>query len=157
MTNEPSPPTPSLFHIPVPLGGLPFDHSPSTMTAGINELQPLLHDIHDQRPYDSECQPSCEHRAVKRPLPAAQLTTLCLLRLSDPIAFTQIFPYVNEMMERFGVATDPSQTGFYSGLVVSHCIPPPLHKSRGLTATSPGKCIRTRSVGIDLLLGQSLR
>lgn len=95
------------------------------MTAGINELQPLLHDIHDQRPYDSECQPSCEHRAVKRPLPAAQLTTLCLLRLSDPIAFTQIFPYVNEMMERFGVATDPSQTGFYSGLVVSHCIPPP--------------------------------
>lgn len=101
---------------------------PSTMTAGINELQPLLHDIHDQRPYDSECQPSCEYRAVKRPLPAAQLTTLCLLRLSDPIAFTQIFPYVNEMMERFGVATDPSQTGFYSGLVVSHCIPPPSTK-----------------------------
>lgn len=103
------------------------------MTAGMNELQPLLHDLHDQRPYDTECQPSCKHRAVKRTLPAAQLTTLCLLRLSDPIAFTQIFPYVNEMMERFGVATDPSQTGFYSGLVVSLSIPSLLPDMRGLT------------------------
>lgn len=54
------------------------------------------------------------------PLPRKQLAALCAIRLADPIAFTQIFPYVNEMMIKFGVATDPSQVGFYSGLVVCH-------------------------------------
>ncbi|KLO14164.1 MFS general substrate transporter [Schizopora paradoxa] len=69
--------------------------------------------------------PDSERGVVKRrhstatPLPKGQLATLCALRLADPIAFTQIFPYVNEMMENFGVATNPSQTGFYSGLVES--------------------------------------
>ena len=57
-------------------------------------------------------------RSARSTLPARQLGVLCAIRLADPIAFTQIFPYVNEMMERFGVA-EPSKTGFYSGLVVS--------------------------------------
>ena len=89
------------------------------MTAAMEETRPLLHDLHDQRTYDTGCQQHRKHRVANTALPVAQLTVLCLLRLADPIAFTQIFPYVNEMMERFGVATDPSQTGFYSGLVVS--------------------------------------
>ena len=58
------------------------------------------------------------HRGVRSALPTRQLSILCAIRLADPIAFTQIFPYVNEMMERFGVA-EASKTGFYSGLVVS--------------------------------------
>jgi len=37
----------------------------------------------------------------------------------DPISFTQIFPYVNEMMQDLGIASTPSQVGFYSGLVDS--------------------------------------
>lgn len=53
------------------------------------------------------------------PLPKAQLVTLCSVRLIDPIAFTQIFPYVNEMMDRLHLTNDPSKIGFYSGLVVS--------------------------------------
>ncbi|KAH9934807.1 MFS general substrate transporter [Fomitopsis serialis] len=53
------------------------------------------------------------------PLPRAQLATLCAIRLVDPIAFTQIFPYVNEMMERLHLTNDPSQIGFYSGIVES--------------------------------------
>lgn len=53
------------------------------------------------------------------PLPKAQLATLCAIRLVDPIAFTQIFPYVNEMMERLHLTNDPSKIGFYSGLVES--------------------------------------
>lgn len=53
------------------------------------------------------------------PLPKVQLITLCAVRLVDPIAFTQIFPYVNEMMERLHLTNDPSKIGFYSGLVVS--------------------------------------
>ena len=77
----------------------------------------LAHDSNDDsRPLlDIERQhaPPCNR------LPTRQLATLCAIRLADPIAFTQIFPYVNEMMENFGVATNPSQTGFYSGIVVS--------------------------------------
>ncbi|KAI0736958.1 MFS general substrate transporter [Fomitopsis betulina] len=53
------------------------------------------------------------------PLPKAQLATLCSIRLVDPIAFTQIFPYVNEMMERLHLTDDPNKIGFYSGLVES--------------------------------------
>lgn len=58
------------------------------------------------------------HRSHRSTLPTRQLSILCAIRLADPVAFTQIFPYVNEMMERFGVA-EPSKTGFYSGMVVS--------------------------------------
>ncbi|RDX56894.1 MFS general substrate transporter [Lentinus brumalis] len=53
------------------------------------------------------------------PIPMAQLATLCTVRLVDPIVFTQIFPYVNEMMEHLHVTEDRSKIGFYSGLVES--------------------------------------
>ncbi|KIJ44207.1 hypothetical protein M422DRAFT_67512 [Sphaerobolus stellatus SS14] len=53
------------------------------------------------------------------PVPKLPLISLCLARLSDPITFTQIFPYVNEMMQELGVASSPSQVGFYSGIVES--------------------------------------
>ena len=57
-------------------------------------------------------------REKTTPLPKAQLATLCAVRLVDPIAFTQIFPYVNEMMDHLHLTEDPSKIGFYSGLVV---------------------------------------
>jgi len=41
------------------------------------------------------------------------------MRLVDPIAFTQIFPYINEMMAHLHVTNDPSLVGFYSGLAES--------------------------------------
>ncbi len=53
------------------------------------------------------------------PLPKAQLVCLCLIRLVDPIAFTQIFPYINEMMAHLHLTNDPSRVGFYSGLAES--------------------------------------
>jgi hypothetical protein len=49
----------------------------------------------------------------------AQLVCLCLIRLVDPIAFTQIFPYINEMMAHLHLTNDPSRVGFYSGLAES--------------------------------------
>lgn len=57
--------------------------------------------------------------AKMTPLPKAQLATLCAVRLVDPIVFTQIFPYVNEMMDHLHLTDDRSKIGFYSGLVVS--------------------------------------
>ncbi|THH33951.1 hypothetical protein EUX98_g221 [Antrodiella citrinella] len=53
------------------------------------------------------------------PVPKAQLASLCAVRLVDPVAFTQIFPYVNEMMDWLHVTEDRSRIGFYSGMVES--------------------------------------
>ncbi|KAJ4467456.1 major facilitator superfamily domain-containing protein [Lentinula edodes] len=53
------------------------------------------------------------------PLPKAQIAALCLVRLVDPIAFTQIFPYINEFIAFLHVTDDPSQIGYFSGLVES--------------------------------------
>ncbi|KAF9453277.1 MFS general substrate transporter [Macrolepiota fuliginosa MF-IS2] len=51
------------------------------------------------------------------PFPNAQFAVLCLLRTLDPLNFTQIFPYINELVRDLGVAHDPAQIGYYSGLV----------------------------------------
>ncbi|KAI0336417.1 MFS general substrate transporter [Cubamyces sp. BRFM 1775] len=63
--------------------------------------------------------PNARSDSRTTPIPKAQLATLCAVRLVDPIAFTQIFPYVNEMMERLHLTEDHSKIGFYSGLVES--------------------------------------
>ncbi|KAJ7093235.1 major facilitator superfamily domain-containing protein [Mycena epipterygia] len=53
------------------------------------------------------------------PLPKAQLAALCIARLTDPVAYTQIFPYINEFLILLHVTDDVSKIGFYSGLVES--------------------------------------
>ena len=53
------------------------------------------------------------------PLPYAQLAALCLVRLVDPLNFTQIFPYINEFITYLRLTDDPGKIGFYSGLVES--------------------------------------
>ena len=59
------------------------------------------------------------------PLPSLQLGILCSIRLMDPITFTQIFPYINEFLTKLHLVKDPSQVGFYSGLVVRLFQPQP--------------------------------
>ncbi|KAI0063464.1 MFS general substrate transporter [Artomyces pyxidatus] len=73
-----------------------------------NEASPLL---------ESQ-KPEVQH-APATPVPKAQLASLCIVRLVEPIAFTQIFPYINEMMLEMHVTDDPSRVGFYSGMVES--------------------------------------
>jgi hypothetical protein len=63
--------------------------------------------------------PPAKLQPSSSPLPTAQLVCLCIIRLVDPIAFTQIFPYVNEMMAHLHLTNDPSRVGFYSGLAES--------------------------------------
>lgn len=59
------------------------------------------------------------------PIPKLQLATLCLVRLLEPIGFTQLFPYINEMVVKLNILDDPSKVGFVSGLVVSQLNPRP--------------------------------
>lgn len=40
------------------------------------------------------------------------------MRIAEPIAFSQIFPYINEFMEDLHLTDDPKRIGLYSGLVV---------------------------------------
>ena len=55
------------------------------------------------------------------PIPWRQLLTLCLVRLVDPICFSQIFPYINNHLLDMGVVrpNEPERVGFYSGLIES--------------------------------------
>ncbi|KAF8275256.1 major facilitator superfamily domain-containing protein [Lactarius quietus] len=58
-------------------------------------------------------------RSTSTPLPKAQLFTLCFIRLVEPIAFAQVFPYINEMIADLHLPGGPSRTAFYSGLAES--------------------------------------
>ncbi|KAH0826229.1 major facilitator superfamily domain-containing protein [Lanmaoa asiatica] len=52
------------------------------------------------------------------PLPKAQLGALVAVRIIDPMAYTQIFPYINQLLADLHIAT-PEQVGFYSGFIES--------------------------------------
>ena len=60
-------------------------------------------------------------RTKMTPIPWRQLLTLCLVRLVDPICFSQVFPYINDMLLGMGVVgpNEPERVGFYSGLIES--------------------------------------
>ncbi|KAI8454731.1 major facilitator superfamily domain-containing protein [Phakopsora pachyrhizi] len=42
------------------------------------------------------------------PLPVRQLAILCLMRATEPISFTVIFPFINQMIEDLKIAPDPT-------------------------------------------------
>ncbi|KAF5391871.1 hypothetical protein D9757_001790 [Collybiopsis confluens] len=56
---------------------------------------------------------------LKRSTTRIQIAVLCLVRMCDPVAFTQIFPFINEFLAYLHVTDDPSQIGYFSGLVES--------------------------------------
>ena len=121
---------------------------PAEDTHVVDETAPLLHLDVQRSPSHNALSTSCT------PLPRKQLVALCAIRLADPIAFTQIFPYVNEMMTKLGVATDASQVGFYSGLVVSLALLVPF----GIILTKfAGKCLRYLPAVIHISLGKIIR
>ncbi|ORY27177.1 major facilitator superfamily domain-containing protein [Naematelia encephala] len=53
------------------------------------------------------------------PVPYAQIGVLMLVRLAEPISYTVIFPFINQMIEELGVTDNEDKVGFYSGLVES--------------------------------------
>ncbi|KAG0150827.1 hypothetical protein CROQUDRAFT_72747 [Cronartium quercuum f. sp. fusiforme G11] len=63
-----------------------------------------------------------EHPNVGRqttPLPVKQLMVLCIMRITEPVSFTVIFPFINQMIEDFKVTPDRTQVGSYAGLIES--------------------------------------
>lgn len=53
------------------------------------------------------------------PLPKMQLFILCVMRLSEPICFTVIFPFVNEQVKAALPNVPKSEIGYYAGLIES--------------------------------------
>ncbi|KAG9001956.1 hypothetical protein FRB93_011928 [Tulasnella sp. JGI-2019a] len=66
---------------------------------------------------DAEEQPLLCNKRKRTPLPKRQLAIICLCRLAEPIAYSQIFPYINQMVEELHVTKKSADIGFYSGLV----------------------------------------
>ncbi|KAJ2221815.1 hypothetical protein IWW45_008770 [Coemansia sp. RSA 485] len=51
------------------------------------------------------------------PLPWGKLSSLLAVRLSEPVNFTLILPFVYQMVRDFGVAKSPKDIAFYAGLL----------------------------------------
>ncbi|PLW28906.1 hypothetical protein PCASD_15785, partial [Puccinia coronata f. sp. avenae] len=60
-----------------------------------------------------------ETRPLRTPLPFKQLGIICLMRVSEPISYTLIFPFINQMLEDLKVTDDPKQVGYYAGVIES--------------------------------------
>ncbi|KAF8674070.1 Major Facilitator Superfamily [Rhizoctonia solani] len=76
----------------------------------------------DARPqgHESQTDPESPQQPVRQtPVPKLQLLTVCVSRIAEPFAYTQIFPYVNQMVWDLGVTDDPKKVGFYSGMIDS--------------------------------------
>src|SRR6478735_11801603 len=54
----------------------------------------------------------------KTPFPITQVLLLCYARLTEPIAFFCIFPFIAQMVKANG-RLDDSDVGFYSGIIES--------------------------------------
>ncbi|KAG8914859.1 hypothetical protein FRC01_003887 [Tulasnella sp. 417] len=64
-----------------------------------------------------EEQPLILSKRNPTPLPKRQLAIILFARLAEPIAYTQIFPYIAQMVEEFHIASDKKTIGFYAGLI----------------------------------------
>lgn len=64
---------------------------------------------------------------AKKPFPAFQLAILFLLKLTEPINSTVIYPFVNQQVRDTGVTRgEESATGYYAGLIASRVLTPSL-------------------------------
>ncbi|GEQ67855.1 hypothetical protein JCM33374_g1521 [Metschnikowia sp. JCM 33374] len=58
-------------------------------------------------------------REQMRGFPSWQMAVICMIRFSEPIAFTSLFPYVYFMVRDFHITKDPSQISKYTGLIAA--------------------------------------
>ncbi|KZO94384.1 MFS general substrate transporter [Calocera viscosa TUFC12733] len=96
----------------------------SSSTSG--STTPLLADVDDgvlesalPKPSPSADASTPLARRRPTPLPKAQLFVLCVIMLAEPVSYTQIFPYINDMCYRLGYAKSEKDVGFISGLIDS--------------------------------------
>ncbi|KIK57006.1 hypothetical protein GYMLUDRAFT_46611 [Collybiopsis luxurians FD-317 M1] len=79
----------------------------------LDECTPLLDEVHKD--------PEGRARYIKpaTPLPKLQLAIICVIRFTDSLLSTQMWPYINQFILSLRLTKEPSQAGFYSGLLDS--------------------------------------
>ncbi|KAF7984676.1 hypothetical protein HWV62_12949 [Athelia sp. TMB] len=82
-----------------------------TASSQYDETRPLLSS------QVSEGDPDISKGTAVTPLPKPQLAVVICIRLIEPVAYSQIFPYINEYLSTLHVTDDPKRIGFYSGAV----------------------------------------
>ncbi|CAH2352227.1 uncharacterized membrane protein [[Candida] railenensis] len=63
--------------------------------------------------------PNSSFRDQYRGFPIWQMTIICIIRFSEPIAFSSLFPYVYFMIRDFGIAEREEDISKYSGYLAS--------------------------------------
>lgn len=69
--------------------------------------------------YDDEAPPRSGKAKATTPLPWRQLIVLCLMRLSEPISLTFIFPFISDFVWDLGTTKERGELGMYVGIVES--------------------------------------
>lgn len=81
------------------------------------------------------------HRALEKGGILTQSPVLFSIRFTEPIIYSHLWPYINQFVNDIGIADDPKNVGFYSGMIVST----PLYLSPQPTFTlHTGKCFCVR-------------
>ena len=69
---------------------------------------------------DTESTPLLPEDVTKKavtPLPKVQLSLVCLIRLTEPICFNAVLPFINQMLLDVGAASSPDSVGYAAGIV----------------------------------------
>ncbi|CAE6425035.1 unnamed protein product [Rhizoctonia solani] len=93
-----------------------------------NEQQPLLGPT--PIPGDDACPPKTPsssaqqqndgHEHKRTPLPVKQISILLLMQLSEPLAYSVIYPFVARLVKETGITGgDDSKIGYYAGMIES--------------------------------------
>ncbi|CAD6582288.1 MAG: hypothetical protein TREMPRED_003255 [Tremellales sp. Tagirdzhanova-0007] len=80
---------------------------PDTQPVEASETTPLLTDT-----------PEAKSKQIT-PLPRLQLFIICLIRITEPMCFQVIFPFINQMLLDVGAVKNPETVGYAAGVVES--------------------------------------
>ncbi|EGF99297.1 uncharacterized protein MELLADRAFT_94767 [Melampsora larici-populina 98AG31] len=100
----------------------PFTKSRSDSNTIASYPTPNPSTPHERSPLVSTSRNDSARNTLSRqrtPLPVKQLLVLCIMRLTEPISYTLIFPFINQMLEEMKVSPDPKQIGYYAGVIES--------------------------------------
>ena len=78
---------------------------PDTQPVEASETTPLLTDT-----------PEAKSKQIT-PLPRLQLFIICLIRITEPMCFQVIFPFINQMLLDVGAVKNPETVGYAAGVV----------------------------------------
>lgn len=59
------------------------------------------------------------YKETFRDFPVRQMVIICLIRFSEPLAFTSIFPYIYFMIRDFQISPTEQEISKYSGYIAS--------------------------------------